>query len=96
MRDGTLLMTVRSSYNGWTYAAGVPQRAIMEEANVIKKMTWTVTAVTVAAGLALCLLLAYRHTAPILRLISIFRDHSALPPERPVNDYDFCTATLPS
>ena len=89
LRDGTLLMTVRSSYNGWTYAAGVPQRAIMEEANVIKKMTWTVTAVTVAAGLALCLLLAYRHTAPILRLISIFRDHSALPPERPVNDYDF-------
>ncbi|GGD89230.1 helix-turn-helix domain-containing protein [Paenibacillus nasutitermitis] len=87
--DDTLQITVRSASNGWLYVAGIPKAALMEQATKIQHFTWTVTAVALVIGLLICLLLAYRNSTPINRLVRIVREQIGQDSYAARNDYDF-------
>ncbi|MBB6735004.1 helix-turn-helix domain-containing protein [Cohnella sp. CBP 2801] len=72
--DDDLVITIRSSSNGWVYRAGIPRHALMENANKIKAITWTVTGMALVLGVVVGFLLAYRNSAPIHRLLGIVRE----------------------
>ncbi|UVI30992.1 helix-turn-helix domain-containing protein [Paenibacillus spongiae] len=94
--DDTLRITIRSESSGWIYAAGIPRAALMEQANMIKHMTWTVTAAALAVGLLICLLLAYRSSTPINRLVRIVREQMGHDADAAYNDYDFLHGNIAS
>ncbi|MBB6672928.1 AraC family transcriptional regulator [Cohnella nanjingensis] len=80
-----LVVTIRSSKNGWVYHAGIPRAALMENANQIKWISWTVIGGALALGLLIGLALAYRNSAPIHRLLTAFGQET----HADRNAYDF-------
>ncbi|MFC5402034.1 helix-turn-helix domain-containing protein [Cohnella soli] len=81
-----LVITTVSATNGWVYRAGIPRERLLENANQIKFMTWTVTGIALAVGLVVGLALAYRNSAPIHRLVSVFGTAEGTSGR---NEYDF-------
>lgn len=82
---GDLVITTVSDTNGWVYRAGIPREELLKDANRIKRMTWSVTGIALGVGLLVGLALAYRNSAPIHKLVSVFGgDESAAR-----NEYDF-------
>ncbi|WP_314000170.1 helix-turn-helix domain-containing protein [uncultured Paenibacillus sp.] len=92
--NGTLLITIRSEKTGWLYTAGIPKQALMEKANKIKYMTWTLSAAASLAGLIIGLLLAYRNSAPINRLLNAFKEQNGLDTANMKNEYDFLAGNI--
>ncbi|MBW7456626.1 helix-turn-helix domain-containing protein [Paenibacillus sepulcri] len=90
----TLLISDRSDYNGWYYIAGIPRKTLMENASIIKRITWIVTGSTFLIGLAVCLLMAYRNSSPIHSLTEIIREQIHPETSRPVNEYDFLRGNI--
>ncbi|MFB9276508.1 helix-turn-helix domain-containing protein [Cohnella cellulosilytica] len=68
--EDDLVVTIRSGTNGWVYHAGIPKKALMENANKIKRISLSVTGGAVLVGLLVGLALAYRNSAPIHRLLA--------------------------
>ncbi|BBI32653.1 helix-turn-helix domain-containing protein [Cohnella abietis] len=89
--DDDLVITIRSDTNGWVYQAGIPRQVLLENANQIKFMTWTVTGIALAVGLLVGLVLAYRNSAPINRLVSVVKEQFGKEESETAsrNDYDF-------
>ena len=87
--DNTLLISIRSDSNGWLYTAGIPRESIMKQADAIKKNTWIVTAATLLLGLILSLLLAYRSSAPIDKLIGMIMEQVSPDSSKKINGYHF-------
>lgn len=81
-----LVITVRSEANGWIYQAGIPREVLMENANHIKRITWTVTGAALLLGLIVGLLLSYRHSAPIQRILGVLGQEDESGGR---NEYDF-------
>jgi len=96
MGDGRLLISIRSNQNGWNYMAGIPERALMVKADQIKQVTFTFTLATLGFGLLIGLLLAYRNSAPIHRLLSVFREQDIGLPGKTSNEYDFLASNITS
>lgn len=94
--DDTLLISIRSESNGWLYTAGIPRHVIMKQANIIKKNTWIVTAATLLLGLFISLLLAYRNSAPIHKLIGIFMEQVGQDSAKKINGYHFLHGNIAS
>ncbi|MFS0868568.1 helix-turn-helix domain-containing protein [Paenibacillus xylanilyticus] len=94
--DGRLLISIHSKQNGWNYMAGIPERALMVKADQIKHVTLTFTLATLGFGLLIGLLLAYRHSAPIHRLLSVFREQDIGLPGKASNEYDFLASNITS
>ncbi|OXM85792.1 AraC family transcriptional regulator [Paenibacillus rigui] len=92
--DGTLLITVRSDKTGWMYAAGVPKEALMGKANTIKYMTWTLSAAALLISLIIGMLLSYRNSVPINRLMNVFKEQVGLDTSRIRNEYDFLSGNI--
>jgi two-component system response regulator YesN len=72
--DNDLVITIRSDANGWVYRAGIPRQVLLENANQIKSISWTVTGIALLVGLLVGLFLAYRNSAPINRLVTVMKD----------------------
>jgi two-component system response regulator YesN len=72
--EDDLVITTTSDTNGWVYRAGIPRQVLMENANKIKEMTWLITGGTLILGLIVGLVLAYRNSAPINRLLSVMKE----------------------
>ncbi|WP_020620322.1 helix-turn-helix domain-containing protein [Paenibacillus daejeonensis] len=89
-----LVITIRSEKTGWTYRAGIPREVLMANANQIKEMTWLVTGVALVLGLLAGLLLAYRNSAPINRLIGVMKEQFGKEPVRTGNAYDFLQGNI--
>jgi two-component system response regulator YesN len=89
-----LVITIHSDTSGWTYRAGVPRQVLMENANQIKHMTWLVTGIALVLGLLAGLLLAYRNSAPINRLLSIMKEHFGKEELAERNEYDFLQGNI--
>lgn len=88
-----LVISIRSQKNGWVYMAGIPRPVLMENANKIKHITWTVTGIALLIGLMAGLLLSYRNSAPINRLLSVMREQFAgVAPNR--NEFDFLQGNI--
>ncbi|WP_440119488.1 helix-turn-helix domain-containing protein [Paenibacillus sp. QZ-Y1] len=96
MGDGRLLISIRSNQNGWNYLAGIPEHALMAKADQIKQVTFTFTLATLGFGLLIGLLLAYRNSAPIHRLLSVFREQDLGLPGKTRNEYDFLASNITS
>lgn len=87
--DDDLVITIRSDANGWVYRAGIPRDALLANANRIKLMTWTVTGIALAVGLLVGLLLAYRNSAPIRRLVGFMKEQLGMQESAGRDEYDF-------
>jgi AraC-like DNA-binding protein len=96
MGDDRLLISIRSNQNGWNYMAGIPERALMVKADQIKQVTFTFTLATLGFGLLIGLLLAYRNSAPIHRLLSVFREQDIGLTGKTSNEYDFLASNITS
>ncbi|MBT2770848.1 helix-turn-helix domain-containing protein [Halomonas sp. ISL-60] len=96
MDDGRLLISIHSNQNGWNYMAGIPERALMVKADQIKQVTFTFTLATLGFGLLIGLLLAYRNSAPIHRLLSVFREQDIGLHGKTRNEYDFLASNITS
>lgn len=89
LENDTLLLSTQSDFNGWHYVAGIPKQGLMEKAEIIKDMTWIVTASTLLIGMILCLFLAYRDSTPIHNLLEIVTDQIGSDTSKHKNEYDF-------
>ncbi|KRE40291.1 helix-turn-helix domain-containing protein [Paenibacillus sp. Soil522] len=94
--DDTLIISIRSESNDWIYTAGIPKQEIMKKANVIKKNTWIITSATLLLGLFISLLMAYRNSAPIHKLIGIFMEQVGQDSAKKINGYHFLHGNISS
>jgi two-component system, response regulator YesN len=84
-----LVITIRSSTNDWVYQAGIPRQVLMENANKIKYITWSVTGIALLIGLLVGFLLSYRNSAPINRLLGVMKEQIGQDGNTGRNEYDF-------
>ncbi|WP_138755639.1 AraC family transcriptional regulator [Paenibacillus sinopodophylli] len=84
-----LVITIHSDKNGWTYRAGIPRQVLMENANQIKYITWLVTGIALVLGLLAGMLLSYRNSAPINRLLGVMKEQFGKDGISERNEYDF-------
>ncbi|WP_027091754.1 helix-turn-helix domain-containing protein [Cohnella thermotolerans] len=91
---GDLVISIRSQKNGWVYMAGIPKQVLMKNANHIKHMTWTVTGAALLIGLLAGLVLSYRNSAPINRLLGIMREQFGSGAAAGRNEYDFLQGNI--
>ncbi|MCD9021656.1 helix-turn-helix domain-containing protein [Cohnella silvisoli] len=84
-----LVITIRSSTNDWVYQAGIPRQVLLENANKIKYITWSVTGIALLIGLLVGLLLSYRNSAPINRLVGVMKEQFGQDGNTGRNEYDF-------
>lgn len=89
-----LVITIRSATNDWVYKAGIPRHVLLENANKIKYITWTVTGFALLIGLLVGLLLAYRNSAPINKLLSLMKEHFGNDAKSERNEYDFLQGNI--
>jgi two-component system response regulator YesN len=89
-----LVITTRSSTNGWVYRAGIPKQVLMENANKIKNITWLVTGIALVIGLLVGLILAYRNSVPINRLLSVMKEQFGKDGAPGRNEYDFIQGNI--
>ncbi|NQX65177.1 AraC family transcriptional regulator [Paenibacillus alba] len=89
-----LVITIRSESSGWVYRAGIPRHNLMENANKIKYITWSVTGVALLIGLLVGLLLSYRHTAPITKLLGVMKEQFGKDATLGRNEYDFLQGNI--
>ncbi|WP_338594729.1 helix-turn-helix domain-containing protein [Paenibacillus sp. Y5S-9] len=92
--DGRLLISIQSSQNGWNYMAGIPEKALMTKADPIKQVTLVFTLATIALGLLFGLVLAYRNSAPVYRLLASFREQITDSSGKRGNEYDFLASHI--
>lgn len=84
-----LVITIRSDVNGWVYRAGIPRHVLMENANKIKYITLTVTGAALLLGLSIGLMLSYRNSAPINRMLGVMKEQFGKDGSSGRNVYDF-------
>ncbi|MFC4809776.1 helix-turn-helix domain-containing protein [Paenibacillus sp. GCM10023250] len=91
---GDLVITIRSAATGWVYRAGIPRKALMENANTIKYITWSVTGAALLIGLAVGWMLSHRNSAPINRLLGVVREQFGKDEPIGRNAYDFLQGNI--
>lgn len=92
--EDDLVLTTRSTTNGWVYRAGIPRHMLLENANKIKEMSWLITGSTMLIGLIAGLFLAYRNSAPINRLLSTMKEQFGKEEGGPKNEFDFLSGNI--
>lgn len=92
--NGMLLITQRSEKTGWVYRAGIPQEALMAKANTIKRMTWGLSAVAIVVGLIIGLLLAYRNSMPLHRLLTVLKEQIGMDTVHAKNEYEYLSGSI--
>ncbi|MGO4349992.1 AraC family transcriptional regulator [Paenibacillus sp. MCAF9] len=94
--NNDLVITIHSEKNGWTYRAGIPKQVLMENANQIKHITWLVTGIALLLGLLAGLLLSYRNSAPMNRLLTVMKEQFGKDGITGRNEYDFLQGNISS
>ncbi|MBM7567051.1 helix-turn-helix domain-containing protein [Paenibacillus sacheonensis] len=89
-----LVITIRSASTGWIYRAGIPRKALMENANDIKYISWSVTGGALLIGLIVGWFLSLRNSAPINRLMGIVREQFGKDAPIGRNAYDFLQGNI--
>lgn len=90
----TLLITSKSTYNGWVYVVGLPKSVVLKQSVFIAKVTWTITISTLLLGIVAALLFAYRNSAPINRIVSVFREQTGHGGYKGKNAFDFLQGNI--
>ncbi|WP_261305458.1 helix-turn-helix domain-containing protein [Paenibacillus andongensis] len=94
--DDDLVIRIQSKSTGWVYSTGIPRYVLMENANKIKYITWSVTGVAILIGLFVGFMLSYRNTAPINRLLSVMKEQFGKEATTERNEYDFLQGNISS
>ncbi len=89
-----LVITTASDTNGWVYQAGIPRSSLMENANRIKYTSWLITGGTLFLGLLAGLVLAYRNSAPINRLLSVMKEQFGKEETAEQSEFDFLSGNI--
>lgn len=89
-----LVITTQSKTNGWVYQAGIPRDLLLENANKIKKTSMLITGGTLLIGLVVGLVLAYRHSVPINRLLSVMKEQFGKDERSSRNEFDFLSGNI--
>jgi len=89
-----LVITTRSDKNGWIYQAGIPRSVLLENANQIKYTSWLITGGALFLGLLVGLVLAYRNSAPINRMISVMKEQFGKDETAERNEFDFLSGNI--
>ncbi|OBZ07814.1 helix-turn-helix domain-containing protein [Bacillus sp. FJAT-26390] len=89
-----LVITIHSDKNGWIYRAGIPKQVLMQNANQIKHITWFVTGAALLLGLLVGLVLSYRNSAPINRLLTVMKEQFGKDGVTGRNEYDFLQGNI--
>ncbi|OCT12904.1 AraC family transcriptional regulator [Paenibacillus pectinilyticus] len=89
-----LVITIRSKSTGWVYQAGIPRQVLMENANKIKYITWSVTSAALIVGLLVGLLQAYRNSSPMHRLLTVMKEQFGKDVAMGRNEYDFLQGNI--
>ncbi|MEK5181102.1 MULTISPECIES: helix-turn-helix domain-containing protein [Paenibacillus] len=89
-----LVVTTRSDSNGWVYQTGIPQDILMENANKIKRISIQITGGTLIIGLIAGLILAYRNSAPINRMLSVMKEQFGKEEASERNEFDFLSGNI--
>ena len=89
-----LVITTHSSKNGWVYQAGIPRSVLLENANQIKYKSWLITGVALFLGLLVGLVLAYRNSAPINRMLSVMKEQFGKDDTVEHNEFDFLSGNI--
>ncbi|MEK4453642.1 MULTISPECIES: helix-turn-helix domain-containing protein [Paenibacillus] len=89
-----LVVTTRSDSNGWVYQTGIPQDILMENANKIKRISIQITGGTLIIGLIAGLVLAYRNSAPINRMLSVMKEQFGKEEASERNEFDFLSGNI--
>lgn len=76
------------------YQAGIPRSVLMENANKIKHMTWLITAGALFLGLLAGLVLAYRNSMPINRLLAVMKEQFGKEDSPERNEFDFLSGNI--
>jgi len=92
--NGMLLISIRSDTTGWLYTAGIPEGVVKEKANQIQRETWTFNAVALLVGLLIVVLFSYRNSAPIARLLGMFKEHPGTDASPIRNEYVFLAGSI--
>ncbi|WP_339319546.1 helix-turn-helix domain-containing protein [Paenibacillus sp. FSL R10-2734] len=92
--EDELVITTRSDSNGWIYQTGIPRHTLMENANMIKKMSMQITGGTLFIGLIVGLVLAYRNSAPINRMLSVMKEQFGKEEVSTKNEFDFLSGNI--
>lgn len=90
----TLLISSKSTYNGWVYVVGLPKSVVLKQSAFIAKVTWTITISTLLLGIVAALLFAYRNSAPINRIVSVFREQTGQGGYKGKNAFDFLQGNI--
>ncbi|BFT70194.1 hypothetical protein PAENIP36_16360 [Paenibacillus sp. P36] len=90
----TLLISSKSTYNGWVYVVGLPKSVVLKQSVFIAKVTWTITISTLLLGIIAALLFAYRNSAPINRIVSVFREQIGQGGYKGKNAFDFLQGNI--
>ncbi|MDR6551689.1 helix-turn-helix domain-containing protein [Paenibacillus qinlingensis] len=89
-----LVITIRSKTTGWVYRAGIPRHVLMENANKIKYITWSVTSSALVVGLLVGLWQAYRNSTPMHRLLNVMKEQFGKDAAVGRNEYDFLQGNI--
>lgn len=89
-----LVISITSRKTGWVYMAGIPKSVLMESADRIKLITWTVTGIAVGFGLFAGFVLAYRNSLPITKLLGLLQTHFSKDGTAVRNEYDFLQGNI--
>ncbi|CAH1223109.1 HTH-type transcriptional activator RhaR [Paenibacillus allorhizoplanae] len=89
-----LVITIRSKTTGWVYRAGIPRHVLMENANKIKYITWSVTSAALVVGLLVGLWQAYRNSSPMHRLLNVMKEQFGKDAAVGRNEYDFLQGNI--
>lgn len=88
---------VRSTANGWTYMATVPRSVISDQLAPVRNLYLSTMLVTLLAGLAIAIILSYRSSRPVDRimrkLVAGFGEQAAVP-ERSVSAWRYLDGTI--
>ncbi len=84
-----VVMSLKSSYNNWTYVTILPENTIMTKANYIKGFILIIMALSLAVGLVMAFFLAKRNVKPINEVILTLRSFFQGEMEKGRNEYDF-------
>lgn len=89
-----LVIKIRSSATGWVYSSGIPRQILLENANKIKYITWSVTGAALLIAMVAGFLLSYRNTLPITRLLQVMKEQFGKEAYLERNEYDFLQGNI--
>jgi YesN/AraC family two-component response regulator len=93
--EDMLITYVTSNRSGWQYVAVQPTDVVLEEIAVIKKVILTIVLISIALGVFVAYLLAYKNNIPIKRILEAIKNVKT-DSRRGDNVYDVIQDTLTS